>query len=109
MKKPNNLIAYIEGLKAPKPIALEVNIIKVQGTQQGYTSYTRVYINSVDVTNDVALAGGWNLSKDKKYYGCILLHGGNMDMGTHLQNWVWKAFKEVGKEYLVTDSKYIRL
>ncbi len=83
-------LAKKKQMQTSDPVRLGVSLHKVihRNWTGNDTRYFRVYLDNVEVTKNVAEILNYPLSKSSssKLYGCVLVHGSNMDMAFALCN-----------------------
>lgn len=101
-------LAKKKQMQTNEPVRLGISIHKVIHRWNGNdTRYFRLYLDDVEVTKNVAEILNYPLSKSSssKLYGCVLVHGSNMDMAFALCNsFRAKTLHEYGDLF---DNDYI--
>lgn len=104
----NAIYRYVERNHIKTPIQLEIGLDKVvYSPYDGKdTRYLRVFINGKDVTTMVANATHHKISYARDTYGCLIIHGSNMDMGFALQDRMYRAAYIAGHKNMFDRDLY---
>lgn len=88
-----SIYEYIKQNNIQTPVRLEIGLDKVIYDRYcgNDSRYFRIMINGKDVTGLVAEATGLKMSWARDSYGCLIIHGSNMDMGFAMQDKMYRA------------------
>ena len=79
MRTKNELFQWVINSGLQRPVRCSIGLHKI--AKSGTVRYLRVFINGKDITEAVADATGYAISRARDTNGCIIVHGCGTDAG----------------------------
>ncbi len=107
--KADPICNWVKSNNVTEPVQLEIELVMIvpDRNRNGRDArYFNAYINGANVTQMVANATGLKVSKAKRTYGSLILHGCGMDMAFDLQNRMYSAAYQAGYPKMFDMNNY---